>query len=182
MHVDRAMSTGETPGILTDAASGQSAPREPLSTKTHKQRKLPWSFIIAGLAIAGAIAYLVIANTGTTAEYYMTVKELHACTTCATQTVRVSGNVVGSSIERNGKTQVVHFSIHDTSGTLPVVYSGVVPDIFGPNVQVVVEGKVSDGVFQAQNLLTKCPSKFQSATPSTQSASVATTRGSGTGS
>ncbi|MGH2517683.1 MAG: cytochrome c maturation protein CcmE, partial [Ktedonobacterales bacterium] len=89
---------------------------------------------------------------------------LRACSTCASQTVRVAG-IVAPNVAKNDKTQVVHFTITDTGGALPVVYSGIIPDIFRPGIQVVVEGHVANGVFQAQNLLAKCPSKFQSATP-----------------
>jgi cytochrome c-type biogenesis protein CcmE len=132
-----------------------------------KRRKVPWSFIIAGVVIAGAIVYLVLANTGSSAEYYMTVNQLRACSSCAARTVRVSGIVVANSIVHDNATQTIHFQISDTNSTkMTVVYSGVVPDIFKAGVQVVVEGTLgSNGVFQAQNLLTKCPSKFQAATP-----------------
>ena len=53
--------------------------------------------------------------------------------------------------------------VHDASGQMPVYYrGGPVPDIFGEEVQVVVEGKVGpDGTFQASTLLAKCPSKFE---------------------
>lgn len=130
------------------------------------RRKLPLSFMIAGVAIIGAVLYLVVANTGASAQYYMSIHSLRACTTCAAKTIRVAGNVQSGSINRNDTTQVVHFNIVDGADTMPVVYSGVVPDIFRSGVQVVVEGRLnSAGVFQAQNLLAKCPSKFQSATP-----------------
>lgn len=131
-----------------------------------RRRKLPLSFISGGVAIIGAVLYLVIANTGASAQYYMSIRELRACTTCAARTIRVAGNVQSGSIVRDDKTQVVRFTIVDGTESMPVVYSGVVPDIFRSGVQVVVEGKLnSQGVFQAQNLLAKCPSKFQSATP-----------------
>ena len=137
----------------------------PLPRKSRR-RGLPLSFIIAGVAIIGAVLYLVIANTGASAQYYMSIRELRACTTCATRTIRVAGNVQAGSIVRDDKSQMVRFTIVDGSESMPVVYSGVVPDIFRSGVQVVVEGKLnSQGVFQAQNLLAKCPSKFQSATP-----------------
>ena len=45
-------------------------------------------------------------------------------------------------------------------------YGGVVPDVFKPGIQVVVEGHLTNGLFKASSLLAKCPSKFQSATPS----------------
>jgi cytochrome c-type biogenesis protein CcmE len=64
---------------------------------------VPWSFVIAGAAIGAAVIYLVLANTGTAAEYYMTIKELRACTSCATRTVRVAGVVAPGSIMRSEK-------------------------------------------------------------------------------
>lgn len=130
--------------------------------------RMRWSFLIAGIAIGGAILYLVIANTSSSARYYMTVGELRACTSCGTQDVRVAGTVVDGSVVRDAASQTVRFSVADgTTGAkaLPVVYGGVVPDVFKAGVQVVVEGHLQNGVFHANNLLAKCPSKFQSATP-----------------
>ena len=142
----------------------------PKQTTRSRRRKLPWGFLIAGIAIAGAIIYLVIANTGASAEYYMTIGELHHCApSCDSRAVRVAGWVVPNTIQRDEKTQVVHFTITDTqsagSPSMSVAYGGVVPDIVKSGIQVVVEGHVVNGAFQANNLLAKCPSKFQSATP-----------------
>jgi cytochrome c-type biogenesis protein CcmE len=123
--------------------------------------------VVAGVAIAGSVLYLVLANTGATAEYYMTITQLRSCSSCSARTVRVAGVVVAGSIAREASNQVVRFQISDSKTTaMPVIYTGVVPDIFQAGAQVVVEGKLgSNGVFQAQTLLTKCPSKFQAATP-----------------
>lgn len=130
------------------------------------RRRLPFSFIVAGIAILGAVIYLVYANTQANAVYYMTVPELKHCTICATQAVRVAGFVQAGSIKQDDQNQSVSFVIMDSKQTLPVTYSGVLPDIFRPGVQVVVEGRYTgSGPFQAQTLLAKCPSKFQSATP-----------------
>jgi len=130
--------------------------------------RVRWSFVVAGLAIAGAILYLVIANTGQSARYYMTVGELRACASCGAQTVRVAGNVAPGSVARDAGSETIRFTVIDSSAPsagLPVVYGGVVPDVFKPGVQVVVEGHLQSGVFHASSLLAKCPSKFQSATP-----------------
>lgn len=114
----------------------------------------------------GAVLYLVFANTQANAVYYMTVSELKHCTSCVTQSVRVAGVVQSGSIVRNAQNQSVSFTINDGAQTLVVSYSGVVPDIFRAGIQVVVEGHYTgQGPFQAQTLLAKCPSKFQSATP-----------------
>jgi cytochrome c-type biogenesis protein CcmE len=124
-----------------------------------------WSFIIAGLLIAGAVLYLVLANTRTSAEYYLTMGELQHCATCSTQTVRVAGQVATGTIQRDNQTQVLRFTMTDGKLTMPVVYDGIVPDAFKAGLTVVVEGHVTAGTFHAQTLLAKCPSKFQSATP-----------------
>ena len=139
----------------------------PDTAPTPKRRmRMRWSFIIAGIAIAGAILYLVLANTGKSAQYYMTVSELRACASCGTQTVRVAGVVAADGLTRDNAHQIIHFVVKDDGGTLPVEYGGVVPDVFKPGIQVVVEGRLSNGLFKANSLLAKCPSKFQSATPS----------------
>ena len=134
--------------------------------RTRRKRRLPISFVLGGLAILGAVIYLVIANTQANAVYYMTVSELKTCTVCTTQSVRVAGVVQAGSVVNNDANQQMSFTIADGSQSLNVVYSGIVPDIFRPGITVVVEGLYSGhGPFQAQTLLAKCPSKFQSATP-----------------
>lgn len=146
-----------TSTVLNDKAeSGPARPR----------RRLPLSFILAGLAILGAVIYLVYANTQANAVYYLTVSELKHCTTCTTQSVRVAGIVQQGSIVRDDQKQTISFVITQGGQSLPVIYSGVVPDIFRAGIEVVVEGHYTgQGPFQAQTLLAKCPSKFQAATP-----------------
>ena len=111
------------------------------------------------------------ANTQANAVYYMNVNELKSCTICTTQSVRVAGVVQAGSIVRDDQKQTVSFVMTDSGQSLRVIYSGIVPDIFQPGITVVVEGHYTGhGPFQAQTLLTKCPSKFQAATPGATSA------------
>ncbi len=135
----------------------------------RQRKRLPISFILGGLAILGAVIYLVYANTQANAVYYLTVSELKSCSTCTAQSVRVAGVVQAGSIVRDDQKQEISFAISDSGGqSLPIVYSGVVPDIFRQGITVVVEGHYTGkGPFQAQTLLAKCPSKFQAATPGT---------------
>lgn len=146
-----------------------SVPQEEGEKPSRRRRKrLPISFILGGLAILGAVIYLIYANTQANAAFYLTVSELKSCTTCAAQSVRVAGVVQAGSVVNNEQNQQISFVIADSGQSLPVVYSGIVPDIFGPGITVVVEGHYTGtGPFQAQTLLTKCPSKFQAATPGT---------------
>ncbi len=152
-----------------DAHTSQSQ-REQTPPAKPRKRRVPLSFLLAGIAILGAIVYLVVINTQASAAYDMTVTELHNCMTCTSQTsVRVTGTVQAGSIVRDDANERISFIINDGKAVLPVTYTGVVPDIFRAGIQVVVEGKYSgQGSFQALTLLTKCPSKFQSATPTTK--------------
>lgn len=136
-------------------------------SQLRRRRRLPLSFILGGVAILGAVIYLVFANTQANAVYYMTVSELSHCAVCTTQSVRVAGVVQANPVMGGqGNAQQMRFVISDGQQSLQVVYSGVVPDIFRPGITVVVEGHYTgSGPFQAQTLLAKCPSKFQSATP-----------------
>jgi cytochrome c-type biogenesis protein CcmE len=129
---------------------------------TSSKKRFPLSFLFAGIAILGAVIYLVYVNTQTSAAYYMTVSELKHCTNCTERAVRVSGNVQEGSLVRDDVKQLIRFTVVEGDQMLPVAYKGVVPDIFRPGIQVVVEGRYSgQGLFQAQTLLTKCPSRFQ---------------------
>lgn len=139
---------------------------ELVESQRPRRRRLPWSFALAGVIILAAVVYLIFANTQTNAAYDMTVSQLKQCGNCTTQAVRVEGTVQKDSIQRDDAAQHISFVISDGSQSLPVVYTGVVPDIFNAGIQVVVEGHYSgQGTFQASTLLTKCPSKFTAATP-----------------
>lgn len=127
---------------------------------TAARRAIPLKFLIAGAIVLIAIGYLVFTGLSTASVYYLTVSELQAQGADDGRPVRVSGDVLPGTIVRDGST--LRFTMSDGSGSLPVSYQGIIPDIFADNVQVVVEGRVRpDGSFQATNLFAKCPSKFE---------------------
>src|SRR5258708_17754201 len=86
----------------------------------RKRKRLPISFILGGLAILGAVIYLVYANTQANAVYYLTVSELKSCSTCTTQSVRVAGVVQAGSILCDHQKQEIGFCCSDTGYSLPV--------------------------------------------------------------
>ncbi len=81
------------------------------------------------------------------------------------ESYKLTGEVVGGSIERTG--DGLRFEIRDRDGAaaVPVDYSGVVPDPFREGREVIVTGTLAGGTFVAErdSLVTKCPSKFTSA-------------------
>lgn len=121
--------------------------------------------VVAAVVVIIAMGYLIYTGFQSTSVYYLTISELKARGP-AVGAVRVAGIVQANTIQRSSNDATVHFTIADQGGSLPVVYSGMVPDIFGPGIQVVVEGHYTTaGVFQATTLLAKCPSKFTAAVP-----------------
>lgn len=129
------------------------------------------------LLVGAALSYLVYAGTRDNLVYYYEVDEVQAAAASTDGRIRVSGDVVEGSIVKDEDARVIRFAIRATTAdgepaagdeasaeSIPVVYGGTVPDIFREGIQVVVEGKMgSDGTFEAETLLAKCPSKYQEA-------------------
>jgi cytochrome c-type biogenesis protein CcmE len=121
-------------------------------------------FAIAAAVLVCAVGYLMYTSAqSTSASFFDTVSELTARADAADgQLVRVGGDVVEGTIEIDGVAGPVYFEITDGIDTLPIVYDGQVPDIFDENIEAVVEGTYyKDGIFQADTVLTKCPSRFE---------------------
>ena len=122
---------------------------------------------VAAALVAGAIGWLLFAATRDNLTYYYEIDELRAASARTDGKIRLSGDVVPGSISRDDATRRIRFAIRGTeapAGSLevPVVYGGTVPDIFRPDIQVVVEGRLDEGgTFHAETLLAKCPSKYQ---------------------
>ena len=75
--------------------------------------------------------------------------------------VRVSGLVVDQTIDWDLQRTILRFEIADESGSLPILYKGVRPDMLQDGTQAVVEGRyATGGVFETTAVLVKCPSKY----------------------
>ena len=117
------------------------------------------------LVVAACVGYLIYTASGGASEYYLTVSELRTHNPAGD--VRVAG-VVQNDVQKSQGGLHVTFTEKDGTASMPVEYSGTLPDIFQPGITVVAEGRMgSDGVFHAKTLLAKCPSRF-STQPYTQ--------------
>jgi len=150
-------------------------------------------FIIGGLLILAAVIYLIFSSTKANAEYFMTVDELNAKSdSMVGRSLRISGAVVGSTIQFNpdthnltfvianvpgnnaaieaqgGLAKVLHDAVVDpTRRRLSVTYNGPKPDLMRDEAQAIITGHLGeDGVFYADELLLKCPTKYEQAVPS----------------
>jgi cytochrome c-type biogenesis protein CcmE len=120
-------------------------------------------FIVAIVVIALTVSYLVYGGVKDTMVYYLTVEELKAQVPEVYESrVRVSGTVVPGSIIKED-TGELEFQITDGTQTIDVQYEGIIPDIFADDVEAVVEGEYAkNDVFEADTLLAKCPTKYES--------------------
>jgi len=117
-------------------------------------------FIIGGAIILLVVGWLIYSNIEGSTAYYLTVGELMAGGP-SDRMVRVSGLVVGQTIDWDPQEMTLRFEIADESGSLPVLYEGIRPDMLQDGAQAVVEGKhTPSGLFEATAVLLKCPSKY----------------------
>lgn len=118
-------------------------------------------FMVGGAIVVLIIAYLVFSSMQGATAAYLAVREVQAAAP-SDRLVRVSGTVVGDTIDWDAHNVVLRFELADDTGRLPVVYKGVRPDMLRDGATATVEGKMGPGgVFQATQILLKCPSKYE---------------------
>jgi cytochrome c-type biogenesis protein CcmE len=112
------------------------------------------------LGVFFAVGYTMFTRS---VVYYKTPTEVLAI---PGQHVRVSGTVVPGSIVTDVGAGTVTFAVTDDTSTVTVLFRGAAPDTLKDDGDAVAEGSLgSDGVFHADKLFAKCPSKFQAKTP-----------------
>ena len=120
---------------------------------TRKQRRVV--FIVSGLAVLGAAVGLVLFALSGTITYFRTPSDLAQNPIPAGQRFRLGGLVADGSVKR-GQSLDVEFQVTDTIKVLPVVYRGVLPDLFREGQGVVAEGRLdAEGRFRADTVLAK---------------------------
>lgn len=149
-------------------------------------------FIFGGVLILAAVIYLIVSSTQASAEYFMTVDEVKAEGALAVgKSLRLSGAVLGDTIQYDADTLTLTFDVAHVSGDnaeieaqgglaevlfqavndpsrqrVAVVYVGPKPDLLRGEAQAIMTGKLGeDGIFYADELLLKCPTKYEQAVP-----------------
>ncbi|MGD1992187.1 MAG: cytochrome c maturation protein CcmE [Anaerolineae bacterium] len=149
-------------------------------------------FLVAGLLIVAAVVYLIVSSTGSTARYFLTVEELQELgAETGDRSVTVSGAVLGNTIDYDASVPRVTFTIVQVTSDpreveragglaavleaavsdadaprLEVVYEDVKPDLLQHETQAIVRGQMGpDGRFYADEVLLKCPTKYEEGVP-----------------
>jgi cytochrome c-type biogenesis protein CcmE len=151
-----------------------------------------WKFWFGGLLIAAAVVYLIASSTSAAAQYYLTVDELRAEPAAAQgRDLKISGAVDGETITYDPATLTLRFAIANVpgdldeiekagglaavlhqavsnpqAGRLMVEYVGPKPDLLRHEAQAIVTGRLDEsGVFHADELLLKCPTRYEPSVP-----------------
>ena len=122
---------------------------------SHKRKVRLVSLLTVAVLLAGALIY----TSFSAATEQRTPSQVLGS---AGETYDLGGEVVAGSIKQEG--DALAFQVRDPKGdaTVPVRYTGAVPDPFREGREVIVTGQMRDGTFVAErdSLVTKCPSKF----------------------
>lgn len=145
-------------------------------------------FLLGGLLIVAAVVYLIASSTQSAAQYYLTIDEMVADGAAFSgRDIKVSGAVEGDTIVYHAETLELRFTMANVPADLDeieaagglakvlydavnnpaatrveVVYIGAMPDLLRHEAQAIVTGRMGeDGVFYAEELLLKCPTRYE---------------------
>jgi cytochrome c-type biogenesis protein CcmE len=156
-----------------------------------------FKFGVVSVVLIGVVAFLLISGTASSGRYFIPVSTLLGRHDLQGQTVKVTGAVIGSSIHNDptthtytftvanlnddadalqkagGLANALHLAVNDTTAQhlQVVVLNQALPDLLQNEAQAIISGQLdADGIFHADEVLLKCPSRYQSDLPK-QSAS-----------
>ena len=121
-----------------------------------KRRHKRIAFILVGLAGLGVATYLVASAFRNNLVFFFSPTQVVAKEAPINRTFRVGGLVENGSLKRDSDGLTVRFVVTDTVASIPVVYKGILPDLFKEGRGCVAQGKIgTDGVFRAEQVLAK---------------------------
>jgi cytochrome c-type biogenesis protein CcmE len=114
------------------------------------------AFIVVGLAGLGIAAALVLSAFQKNLVFFFSPSQVVAKEAPVNRTFRVGGLVQQGTLKRDNDGLTVRFAVTDTAQSIPVVYKGILPDLFKEGRGCVAQGHIgSDGVFYAESVLAK---------------------------
>jgi len=121
---------------------------------TPRQKRL--GFIVAGVMLVAAAVGLVLYALKNNVSLYFTPTQVYNKEAPQGRNFRIGGLVEAGSVKRETDGLTVHFNITDNAKIMPVVYKGILPDLFKEGKGVVAQGKLDEAnVFRAEEVLAK---------------------------
>jgi cytochrome c-type biogenesis protein CcmE len=121
-----------------------------------KARHRRFAWIGLGLLVLGVAAALVLNAFQSNLVFFFSPTQVAQKEAPQGRAFRIGGLVEPGSLRREGDSLIVHFRVTDTAHTIPVEYSGLLPDLFKEGKGVVAQGTLgADGQFHATEVLAK---------------------------
>ena len=121
-----------------------------------KPRQKRLAMIAGGLVALGVAAAFVLAAFRENLVFFFTPSQVEAKEVPQGRPFRIGGLVVPGTLKRQTDGLTVQFVVTDTAKNVPVVYRGILPDLFREGKGVVTQGKLGgDGIFYASEVLAK---------------------------
>ena len=121
-----------------------------------KRRHKRIVFICVGLAAIGLATWLVLGAFRNNLVFFFSPTQVAAKEAPTNKTFRIGGLVQNGTLKRDADGLTVRFSVTDTANTIPVVYKGILPDLFKEGRGCVAQGRIgSDGTFYADQIMAK---------------------------
>ncbi len=157
-----------------------------LASQTPTKPSERWKFLVGGGLLIAAVVYLIFSGTTTGAQYFLTVNDVVEKNEYVGRSVRISGAVIGDSIQYDSRNLILDFTIaniptetEDLAATLHNAVNDpqatrlqvhlenqVKPDLLQHEAQAIISGTLGeDGIFYATELLLKCPSRYEENVP-----------------
>ncbi len=119
-------------------------------------------FVVLIVTVAIITFGWIIIGTGSEEVPYVSIGELqNQQDRWSEDRIRLGGLVEDGSISFSSDRLKVDFVIIQEENRLPVRYQGLTPDMFADGAEVIIEGQLDEGVFLADNLMTKCASRYE---------------------
>ena len=118
--------------------------------------------VLISAAVVALLAAVLLAMWGlrSQASYFYTPADLAAGKGEPGQAMRLGGMVERGSVQRQGDGVTIRFKVTDGKASTPVVYRGIVPDLFREGSGAVAEGRMDNGVFVADTILAKHDERY----------------------
>jgi cytochrome c-type biogenesis protein CcmE len=134
-------------------------PASPARPGTSRRR-----LYIAGAVIVAALGFLVFRGLGNATVFFRTADEaVVQKSSLGTHRFRVEGVVVPGTVQQTGTR--VNFAIENNGVRVPVVHQGDPPELFKPNIPVVLEGKWAGDVYASDRIMVKHSSSYRVKNP-----------------
>jgi cytochrome c-type biogenesis protein CcmE len=120
------------------------------------------AFILVGLAGLAVAAGLVLNALNSNLALYISPTDVMAGNIPKDKAFRLGGMVVDGSLKRQDDGLTVHFDVTDNVKTVAVAFTGILPDLFKEGTGMVAQGKMSNGMFKATEVLAKHDENYMS--------------------